>query len=452
MCRKKDTNEILALKIMEKSLIWTRNKKRQVKNERDVLAQGAHDHLVRLHYSFQDPHYLYLAMEYCPGGDMYHLVENLNALEENDARLYIAEMIAAIHSLHGLGYIHRDLKPDNFLIDSKGHIKLADFGLSKEGLRQFAESPSMRGDRTCKSGRKGFHSVVGSPDYMAPEILSSTSGYGKEVDWWSLGCLIYEMVTGIPPFNATTAQEVFDNIINWKHTLPKALSLIKEYFSEEFMDLIEGFLCEPEKRLGCDIEVVKRHPFFKSINWDNLRSHPPLFVPVLENEFDVSYFDLPMSPAPQLQSLPQPQSQLLLKENKTPKQNGNHQNLKKTSLLRDKENLSNPLRMQLERLHRTRSLDWSEKMCSSPLKEVPLKAERGAVMYKSEKRARPLWLVTPTRDVEPPSSEKLILGFTFQRKQQTRVQYDRQQLPTFKLTENPEDPNNEQEEDLMNVS
>lgn len=135
VCRKKDTKEVLALKIVNKSLIWKKNKVTQMKNERDVLASNLpNSWMVQLAYSFQDPHRCYLAMEYCPGGDLRHLLAAYGYLEEDEARLYMAEMIFAVFTLHQLGYIHRDLKPDNFLIDSTGHLKLTDFGLSKDGL------------------------------------------------------------------------------------------------------------------------------------------------------------------------------------------------------------------------------------------------------------------------------------------------------------------------------
>jgi len=179
--------------------------------------------------------------------------------------ILIAQMVVAIHSLHNLGYIHRDLKPDNFLIDVKGHIKLADFGLSKGGILANPEESPGFGNSTGigDQKRKGAYSVVGSPDYMAPEIIRmSSEGYGKEVDWWSLGCLIFEMITGYPPFNGSTPQEVFENIGSWKTVLPKTIAYYREYLSDEFLDLVLGFLCESDSQLGSDIEVIKQHPFF----------------------------------------------------------------------------------------------------------------------------------------------------------------------------------------------
>jgi len=316
------------------------------------------------------------------------------------------------------------------LIDAKGHIKLADFGLSKGGILTSAEeSPGFRKSKVRNEDqkRKGAYSVVGSPDYMAPEILTmSSEGYGTEVDWWSLGCLIFEMITGYPPFNGSTPHEVFENIRSWKTVLPKTIAYYRDYLSDQFLDLVLGLLCEPERRLGSDIEVIKRHPFFKGIEWDNLRNFTPLFVPKLENECDVSYFDRPEDPSSPL--------------NRT----NTFSRYYDSCLLKHKEKLSNPLRVQLERLHRSHSLDASELHAYNiPAWVTPYRSckrsndNQDQIVRTVKERTKPLHLITPPQEIpETPSSDKQILGFTFQRKQQTRVVHlDKQQLPTFKLTE-----------------
>jgi len=362
------------------------------------------------------------------------LVEKLGRLEEDEATLYIAEMIVAIHSLHNLGYIHRDLKPDNFLIDAAGHVKLADFGLSKEGLSHFTEdSPGFRNiNKTTKLDPKpgpGFYSVVGSPHYMAPEIIKlAPDGYGKEVDWWSLGCLIFEMVTGNPPFEGTTPQEVFDNITSWQIKLPKILSDFRQHLSEEFILLISGFLCEPEKRFGNDLNTLKKHAFFKTVDWDNLRNMRPLFVPQLDHKFDVSYFE---------NNLHSPSSTV------------NQFSRYYKKCLKKTEQACNILQVQLQRLHRSRSFDISELHAHNvppwvtPYKRIARRSIDPALVTETSKDNI---MLTPMKDSPiTPCSDKQILGFTFQRKQSSRVtDIDVNKLPSFKLVQEIEEEQNEE--------
>lgn len=338
VCRKLDTKEILALKIVNKSLIWKKNKVTQMKNERDVLASHLTTWMVQLAYSFQDPHYCYLAMEYCPGGDLRHLLSALGYLEEHEARLYMAEMILAVFSLHSLGYIHRDLKPDNFLIDSKGHLKLTDFGLSKDGLHSSVTTRRFTSSLATTSSLPDFHpsstgstatpqhghvrsrtnsgapaatplfearkeeptnpatlafSVVGSPHYMSPEVLTGEHGYGAEVDWWSLGCIFFELVTGTPPFVGDSPQAVFDAILDWKQTLPQVVEEYGGSLSPECMDFILRFLCESKERHGVKtgLQRIFAHPFFKDFDVESIFEMEPLFVPQLSDECDTTYFE-----------------------------------------------------------------------------------------------------------------------------------------------------------------
>eukprot|EP01130_Rhizamoeba_saxonica_P012501 TRINITY_DN5270_c0_g2_i1.p1 TRINITY_DN5270_c0_g2~~TRINITY_DN5270_c0_g2_i1.p1 ORF type:complete len:390 (+),score=85.54 TRINITY_DN5270_c0_g2_i1:59-1228(+) len=333
------TNRYLALKQMDKALIKRKNKVQHIKNERYILINGKSPYLLSLSYSFKDEHCLYLAMEYCSGGDLREFLSIIGALEEDEARLYFAEMIMGVNALHRLGYIHRDLKPANFLISSSGHILLADFGLSKWGVTtsvvtqtitaedearvnqilteeagegssgsetEFNNNYSLlpnesydsfevekkqviirrtetdRAKKPVKKPKRALAlSVVGSPYYMSPEVTqrlfeapnSEPIGYGEEVDWWSLGCVFFEMILGEPPIDGNSANEIFRNIHNWINIVPSLLAQLgKEMdMSPPLFDLLSRLLCEPEKRLGRDIDELKSHPFFKEIeDWDNL--------------------------------------------------------------------------------------------------------------------------------------------------------------------------------------
>lgn len=344
----------LALKVLDKKHIASTKKAQCILNERDVLVKGKiTPFLMHLSYSWQDEKYLYLAMKYCPGGDLRSLLSAIGPFEEDEARLYMAEMVLAVDSLHNMGYIHRDLKPDNFLIDKRGHIVLADFGLStengnilkpleKSSIRTKTETRHIRahsillGEQELEElNKKNFnlrftrtrsnallsdpskpsrpsiprynpnltnavnnqtrkakaYSIVGSPEYMSPEILSE-SGYSKEVDWWSLGCIFFELLLGDTPFSGETPEEVFENVSNWKTVIPQVLGQYKEYFSESCFDLISKLICGRESRLGkTGIDEIKNHPFFANLNWDNIREEIPPFIPKLEGDEDTSYFD-----------------------------------------------------------------------------------------------------------------------------------------------------------------
>lgn len=210
-----------------------------------------------------------------------------------------------------MGYIHRDLKPDNFLVGADGHVKLTDFGLSKDGATDYRTGQTASGRRilpvrspvgsVSPSERSNTaFSVVGSPNYMAPEVLDiGPDGYGAEVDWWSLGCIFFEMITGYPPFSGSTPEEVFDNVRNWRHVLPEMIEYNRHMISEEFIDLILHLIADPQHRWGDDqIEGIQRHPFFATIgsDWTCLRTLHPGFTPHLSGDMDTSYFDAPCSP------------------------------------------------------------------------------------------------------------------------------------------------------------
>ena len=258
LAQKKDTREVCALKVMSKKLLFKLDEIRHVLTERDILTTAKSEWLVRLLYSFQDDKSIYLAMEYVPGGDFRTLLNNTGVLSNRHARFYIAEMFCSVDALHKLGYIHRDLKPENFLVDSSGHIKLTDFGLAagflapsridsmRVRLEEAAETNAVpfgrkpMDQRTVAERREGYRtmreqdinyakSIVGSPDYMAPEVLRGEE-YDFTVDYWSLGCMLFEALTGFPPFAGSTADETWQNLKHWHQVLRRPVWEDPNYF------------------------------------------------------------------------------------------------------------------------------------------------------------------------------------------------------------------------------
>jgi len=301
LCVKRDTNEILALKRLKKSTC--KNDVFRVIRERYILVDAQSPWLVSLKYCFQDGDYLYMVMEYLPGGDLRTLFQNVGPIEESAAKIYFTEMLLAVEALHSLGFSHRDLKPANFLIHRTGHLKLIDFGLSKEGIhshynsmkipmeknsgKNFNSFKNIKEAREASKARgKSEHmSIVGSPEYMAPEILQG-SGYDSSVDIWSLGIILFEMIAGFTPFLAIDVTSIFSNVLNWKAVLKRP----ECDMTDIAWDLITKLLTVREKRLSLD--DVKQHPFFKDIDFKSMLSTKPPFVPQLESDIDTSYFDI----------------------------------------------------------------------------------------------------------------------------------------------------------------
>jgi serine/threonine kinase 38 len=261
--------------------------------------------VVKLHYSFQDPNNLYLVMEYLPGGDLMTILMKYDILTEAQTRFYIAETALAIQSVHQLNYVHRDLKPDNILIDRTGHVRLSDFGLCKAFetspspyLEQYKADPNRETDLTNNNAkhrnRKLAYSTVGTPDYIAPEVFAQT-GYGKECDWWSLGVIMFECLVGYPPFYAEDPISTCRKIVNWKHTLtfpdPKSMHNGRPApnLSPEARDLIQRMVCDSNHRLT--FEKIKSHPFFNGLNWETLRQSKAPIVPTVVSEIDTQNFD-----------------------------------------------------------------------------------------------------------------------------------------------------------------
>ncbi|KAL3837906.1 hypothetical protein ACJIZ3_022497 [Penstemon smallii] len=294
LAKKRATGDLFAIKVLKKADMIRKNAVESILAERDILISLRNPFVVRFYYSFTCRENLYLVMEYLNGGDLFSLLRNLGCLEEDMARIYIAEVVLALEYLHSLNVIHRDLKPDNLLIGPDGHIKLTDFGLSKVGLISCTDDLSgpsaiLKDDKPKAAGegeQRKKHSVVGTPDYLAPEILLGM-GHGATADWWSVGVILYELLVGIPPFNAEHPQQIFNNIINRDITWPN----IPEEMSYEAYDFINKLLIEnPVQRLGATgAGEVKRHPYFKDINWNTLERQKATFIPSADLH-DTSYF------------------------------------------------------------------------------------------------------------------------------------------------------------------
>lgn len=274
LVRKKDTQEIYAMKILKKDMLERRNQRFHTKTERDVLAKIKTPFIVQLYYAFQTPEKLYLVMEYLPGGELFYHLRKARRFDESRVVFYAAEITIALEYLHKNNIIYRDLKPENILLDKDGHLKLTDLGLSKEGV-------------AC--GKAKTYTFCGTPEYLAPEIIMG-SGHNKAVDWWSLGALIYEMLTGGSPFaNANRKQMLKDILVK-----PAEM---KSYFSDEAKSILNQLLCvDPKKRLGSsDIDAgdIKAHPFFRRVNWKNMeeRRIKPPFKPEVTSKDDCRNID-----------------------------------------------------------------------------------------------------------------------------------------------------------------
>ncbi|KAI6206590.1 Non-specific serine/threonine protein kinase [Aphelenchoides besseyi] len=284
LVRHKKTRQRFALKKMKKTTLLLRN---QVFAERDILTFTDNPFVVCFYGSFETKQYLCMVMEYVEGGDCASLLKSAGVLPIEVARLYIAETVLAIEYLHSCGIVHRDLKPDNLLITAIGHIKLTDFGLSKIGLMNrtilvsegyLNETQQFKDNQLC-----------GTPEYVSPEVILR-QGYGKPVDWWALGIILYEFLIGIVPFMGQTPDELFTNIINEEVEYPTGDEAL-----EANAELLIQMLLEknPVDRLGTlgGAAEVAAHPFFASLDFRSLLRQKAEFVPQLENDEDTSYFD-----------------------------------------------------------------------------------------------------------------------------------------------------------------
>lgn len=312
LVNKKDApDEIYAMKIMRKSEMIKKNQVQHIHAEKNVLALADNPWIVKLYYSFQDDTFLYLVMEYLAGGDLMTILMRNEQLDEAQTQFYIAETALAIKSVHLLNYVHRDLKPDNILLGSDGHVKLSDFGLCKgfdtspspyleqykdECKKQYtAKEKQHNHDQTQTNwktrGRKLAYSTVGTPDYIAPEIFGSM-GYGQECDWWSLGVIMYECLVGYPPFYADDPMSTCRKIVAWKRTLvfpdEVEISIIARDLIEKLITDVKG---GPGRSHRLSFDEMKKHPFFKGIDWKNIRETTAVFVPTITGPTDTQHFD-----------------------------------------------------------------------------------------------------------------------------------------------------------------
>jgi len=317
-----------------------KNQVGHVRAERDVLAEASSDnrYLTVLHFSFQDSANLYMVMEYMAGGDLMTLLMKEDVFTEHVTRFYMAEAAQAISSVHALGYIHRDIKPDNILLDAKGHLKLTDLGLCKkvgeatgdvdpESIlaklslgagaphppvppptkiggaapstssphhastmsveMSDADAPPPAGNWAGKTKRELAYSTVGTPDYIAPEVLAAQNGqtglsYTESVDWWSLGVIMYECLVGYTPFYAEDPVSTCKKILHWQQCL-SVPDEVRRSVSRECLDFMGCLLSAPENRIGKDssggFEEIVKHPWFASFNWSGLHDRPGPLIP-----------------------------------------------------------------------------------------------------------------------------------------------------------------------------
>ncbi|XP_037550127.1 ribosomal protein S6 kinase alpha-3 isoform X2 [Nematolebias whitei] len=267
-----DAGQLYAMKVLKKATLKVRDRVR-TKMERDILVEVNHPFIVKLHYAFQTEGKLYLILDFLKGGDLFTRLSKEVMFTEEDVKFYLAELALALDHLHGLGIIYRDLKPENILLDEDGHIKLTDFGLSKESI-----------DHENKA-----YSFCGTVEYMAPEVVNRR-GHTQSADWWSYGVLMFEMLTGTLPFQGKDRKETMTMILKAKLGMP-------QFLSAEAQSLLRNlFKRNPANRLGAGadgVEGIKRHQFFSTIDWNKLfrREIRPPFKPAAGRSDDTFYFD-----------------------------------------------------------------------------------------------------------------------------------------------------------------
>lgn len=273
LVQKKTSGKLYALKAIKKNEISKKKQQEYAWNELFILKKHDCPYIANLKYSFQNEEFLFLVMDFLQGGDLFFHLRNESRFLEEKAAFYAAEILCALDHLHQNNYIYRDLKPENVLFDSKGHIKLIDFGLAKKLLIE-------KGLYTCNT-------LIGTPEYVAPEILMGKD-YDYSVDYWDLGCIVYEMVVGKPPFFGKSVQETLRKIVEDKLDFEE----YEFFLTAAARDVIEKLLeKDPKKRIK--FEGLKKCAFFKNIDWEQMKKgelEPP-FKPNIETEMDLKYFE-----------------------------------------------------------------------------------------------------------------------------------------------------------------
>lgn len=273
LVRCKKDNKLYAMKSMSKKILQETGQTQQTLHEKDVLLKTVHPFLVFAHATFQSPAKIFLILDYVPGGELFGRLKEEGQFSEDRTRLYAAEILLGLGFLHSKGLIYRDLKPENILVDGEGHAKITDFGLVKEGM-------------TANSTTTTF---CGTPEYIAPEMLQQQP-YTQAVDWWSFGILIYEMLTGMPPFYDENVNKMYRMVITHDVDFPS-------YISAPARDLITKLLSKnPDERLGSgedDYKAIEQHEFFSKLNFDDVlnKKYQPEWVPNIKEETDTSNFD-----------------------------------------------------------------------------------------------------------------------------------------------------------------
>lgn len=268
------TDKVYAMKVLSKEVVKRRKQVEHTRTERRIMGSIHHPFIVTLRYAFQSKEKLYMVSDYCRGGELFFHLKRRRTFSENLVQFYSAELASALFHLHNLNIVYRDLKPENILLDDQGHIQLTDFGLSKEEV-------------TDSTSAKTF---CGTPEYLAPEMIlnrHSRAGYGVAVDWWSFGTLIYEMLTGWPPFYDKNIKRMCEKILAAPLVFPVRIPV-----SQVAQNLIRGLLTrDPVKRLLA--EHVRAHMFYKEIDWFQLdrREYKPPFVPNIASPTDIQYFE-----------------------------------------------------------------------------------------------------------------------------------------------------------------
>lgn len=258
----------MAVKILHKAKLIEENQVHHAKNEMQVLGMIDHPFIVKLHACWQDMKSIYMMMDFVNGGELHSAIQSLWGISDKQAQLWIAEMVLAIEHLNKIGVVHRDVKPENTLLDNEGHLRLTDFGLAKVVKTRLL-------------------TLCGTPEYQAPEVIQRR-GYGCSVDWWALGILAYEMLAGSAPFIADTTKGIHDKILLGKYKTPS-------HFTPGAQDLIRGLLQDRSRRLGCmddGAQGVKRHAWFRTVDFNEVlrRRVPSSYVPTVSSAEDTSQF------------------------------------------------------------------------------------------------------------------------------------------------------------------